>query len=168
MDRKENQTRFKSLTHFKTNEEGLTDDIALYRDDIIQNDARSIPLPNNSVDFVFIDSPYSDNVKYSDHPACLGRISCEKEEFFDQLGKIAEEIHRILKPEKVMAWLIGDHWRSKSGFIPVGFKLLKRLLNYFDPVDLVCIARRHQTRLNGMKERENTISIFEASSTFLS
>jgi adenine-specific DNA-methyltransferase len=120
-------------------------DIAPYRDDISQIDARSIPLAENSVDFVFIDSPYSDNIKYSDHPACIGNISCEKEEFFDELERVAKEIHRILKPSKVVAWLIGDHWRKKSGLIPVGFKLYQRLLKYFEPVDLVCVARRHQT-----------------------
>ncbi|HIE14403.1 TPA: class I SAM-dependent methyltransferase [Candidatus Bathyarchaeota archaeon] len=120
-------------------------DVAPHRDDIIQNDARSIPLSDNSVDFVFIDSPYSDNIKYSDHPACIGKISCEKEEFFEELEKVAEEIYRILKPGKVMAWLIGDHWRKKSGFIPVGFKLYQRLLRYFEPIDLICVSRRHQT-----------------------
>lgn len=95
-------------------------DISQYRDDIIQNDARKIPLKDNSVDFVFIDSPYSDNVKYSNHPDCIGKISCEKEDFFERLDKVARETYRILKPNKVMAWLIGDHWRKKSGFIPVG------------------------------------------------
>jgi len=120
-------------------------DIVSYRNDIIQNDARSIPLQDNSVDFVFIDSPYSDNIKYSDHPACIGKISCEKEEFFDELEKVAKEIWRILKPGKVMVWLIGDHWRKKSGFIPVGIKLYQRLLKFFETIDLICIARRHQT-----------------------
>ena len=51
-------------------------DISPYREDIIQNDARKIPLDDNFADFVFIDSPYSDNVKYSDHPDCIGKISC--------------------------------------------------------------------------------------------
>ncbi len=120
-------------------------DIFPYRRDIIQNDARSIPLKDNSVDFVFIDSPYSNNIKYSDHPNDIGKISCEKEEFFDELEKVAKEIHRILKPGKVMAWLIGDHWRKKTGFIPVGFKLYQRLLNYFETIDLICVARRNQT-----------------------
>lgn len=120
-------------------------DIAPYREDIIQNDARAIPLKDNSVDFVFIDSPYSDNIKYSDHPADIGRISCEKEEFFNELEKVAQEIWRILKPGKVMAWLIGDHWRKKSGFIPVGFKIYQMLIKYFETVDIVCVARRHQT-----------------------
>ena len=106
-------------------------DIVPYRDDIIQNDARKIPLKNNSVDFVFIDSPYSDNVKYSDHPDCIGKISAEKESFFEELEKVAQEIHRILKPDKTMGWVIGDHWRKKSGFIPVGIKLYQRLCKYF-------------------------------------
>ena len=120
-------------------------DISPYRKDIIQNDARHIPLNDNSVDFVFVDSPYSDNVRYSDHPDCIGKISAEKEEFFDELEKVAKEVYRILKPNKVMAWLIGDHWRSQSGFIPAGFKMYQKLCKYFRTVDMVCVTRRNQT-----------------------
>jgi len=120
-------------------------DIVPYRDDIIQNDARKIPLKNNSVDFVFIDSPYSDNVKYSDHPDCIGKISAEMESFFEELEKVAQEIHRILKPDKTMGWVIGDHWRKKSGFIPVGIKLYQRLCKYFETIDIVCLTRRNQS-----------------------
>lgn len=120
-------------------------DIVPYRDDIIQNDARKIPLKNNSVDFVFIDSPYSDNVKYSDHPDCIGKISAEKESFFEELEKVVQEIHRILKPDKTMGWVIGDHWRKQSGFIPVGIKLYQRLCKYFETIDIVCLTRRNQS-----------------------
>jgi SAM-dependent methyltransferase len=125
-------------------------DITPYRDDIIQNDARHIPLDDNSVDFVFIDSPYSDNIKYSDHPDCIGKISAEKNKFFDELEKVALEIHRILKPDKVMSWLIGDHWRKKSGYIPVGFKIYERLCKYFMPIDVICVVRRNQTSNTGV------------------
>ncbi len=125
-------------------------DISQYRDDIIQNDARNIPLKERSVDFVFIDSPYSDNVKYSNHPDCIGKISCEKEDFFERLDKVARETYRILKPNKVMAWLIGDHWRKKSGFIPVGVKMYERLCKYFDTIDIICITRRNQTSNTGL------------------
>ncbi len=113
--------------------------------DIIQNDARKIPLDDNFVDFVFIDSPYSDNVKYSDHPDCIGKISCEKEKFFEELEKVAKEIYRIMKPDKYMAWLIGDHWRKNTGYIPVGFKVYNMLSNLFNPIDVICVVRRNQT-----------------------
>lgn len=119
-------------------------DIFPYRSDIIQADARSIPMGSATADFVFIDSPYSDNIKYSDHPACIGRISCEDKEFSVELEKVAQEIHRILKPGKVVGWLIGDQWK-KQRFTPVGFRLYWILSKYFKTVDIVCVTRRHQT-----------------------
>ena len=38
-------------------------DVFPTRQDIIQNDSRKIPLDDNSVDMVFIDSPYGDNIE---------------------------------------------------------------------------------------------------------
>lgn len=119
-------------------------DIAPRRKDIIKNDARKIPLVDNSVDFVFIDSPYSDNIKYSNDPRCIGKISCENDEFFVALDMVAKEIHRILKPTKTMAWLIGDQCKKKK-FVPVGWKLYEILTQYFTPIDLICISRHNQT-----------------------
>ena len=119
-------------------------DINPTRPDIIKNDARKIPLQNNTVDFVFIDSPYSDNIKYSSEPACIGKISCEKREFYDELEKVAKEIYRILKPGKVMSWVIADQWIKKK-FTATGFLLWERLIKYFEPIDLVCLTRKNQT-----------------------
>lgn len=125
-------------------------DISPYRKDIIQNDARKIPLNSNTVDFAFIDSPYSDNVKYSDHPKCIGKIPCTDEKFFKELEKVSKEIHRILKPDKYMAWLIGDHWRKSTGYIPVGFRIYNMLSSFFKPIDVVCVVRRNQTSNTGL------------------
>jgi DNA modification methylase len=124
-------------------------DISPAHPEVIQNDARTIPLSDNSVDMVFIDSPYSDNINYSDHPDCIGKISCEDERFFDELDKVAAEIYRILKPGKVMAWLIGDQWVKKK-FTPVGLKLYERLCKYFETVDLICVVRRGQSSNTGI------------------
>lgn len=119
-------------------------DLNIVRPEIIKNDSRKIPLKDNSIDFVFIDSPYSDNIKYSDEKQCIGKISCEKMEFYDELGKVASEIARILKPEKAMGWVIADQWIKKK-FTPVGFLLWQRLEKYFEPIDIVCITRHNQT-----------------------
>ncbi len=118
-------------------------DIAPTRADIIQNDARKIPLENNSVDMIFIDSPYGDNIRYNDHPDCIGKISAESEKFYDELEKVMKECYRILKPGKVLGWLIGDQW-VKHKFTPVGFKIYQRLSKYFEPVDIICVTRRGQ------------------------
>ena len=124
-------------------------DIAPVRPDIIQNDARQIPLDDASVDMVFIDSPYGDNVRYNDHKDSIGKISSETEQFYDELEKVMQEAYRILKEGKVLGWLIGDQWVKKQ-YTPVGFKIYERLCKYFEPVDVVCVVRRGQTSNTGI------------------
>ncbi len=119
-------------------------DIAPTRPDIIKSDARNIPLEDNSVDMIFIDSPYGDNIRYNDHSDCIGKISAESEKFYDELEKVMKECHRILKPGKVLGWLIGDQWVKKK-FTPVGFLVYERLNKHFEPVDIICVARRGQS-----------------------
>jgi len=119
-------------------------DIVPYRADTKQADARKLPLNNETVDFVFIDSPYSDNIKYNDHPDNIGKISCENPVFFEEMEKVAKEAYRVLKAEKYIAWLIGDQAKKKK-FTPVGFKIYSMLEKYFTPVDLVCVTRHNQS-----------------------
>jgi len=113
------------------------------RPDIIQNDSRVIPLPDNHVDMIFVDSPYGDNIRYNEHPDCIGKISSETETFYEELEKVMKECYRVLKPGKVIGWLIGDQWVKKK-FTPVGFKVYQRLCKYFDTVDVICVVRRGQ------------------------
>ena len=117
--------------------------------EVIKNDSRHIPLEDDSVDMVFIDSPYGDNVRYSDEPKDIGRISAEDERFYQELEKVAKEIHRILKPGKVMGWLIGDQW-VKRRFTPVGFKVYQMLTQFFEPMDIVSVVRRGQSSHTGL------------------
>lgn len=124
-------------------------DIHSTREDIIKNDARNIPLEHDSVDMVFIDSPYGDNIKYNEEPDNIGNISSESEEFYDELEKVMKESHRILKEGKVLGWLIGDQWVRKK-FTPVGLKIYERLCRHFEPVDIICVSRRSQSSNTGV------------------
>jgi len=124
-------------------------DISPTRPDIIQNDARKIPLAESSVDMIFIDSPYGDNINYNDQPGNIGKISSETDEFYLELDKVMVECYRVLKPGKVLGWLIGDQWVKKK-FTPVGFYVYQSLCKYFDTVDVVSVARRSQTSNTGI------------------
>lgn len=124
-------------------------DIHPTREDIIKNDARNIPLADDSVDMVFIDSPYGDNIKYNEEPKNIGNISSESEEFYDELEKVMKESHRILKEGKVLGWLIGDQWVKKQ-FTPVGLKIYERLCRHFESVDIICVSRRSQSSNTGV------------------
>jgi DNA modification methylase len=124
-------------------------DISSNRLDIKQNDARRIPLADTSVDMVFVDSPYGDNIDYNDQPDNIGKLSAEGDEFYWALDMVMSECHRVMKPGKVLGWLIGDQWVKKK-FTPVGFYVYDGLCKYFDTVDVVCVARRSQTSNTGL------------------
>lgn len=124
-------------------------DVSPTRPDIKQNDARKIPLADSSVDMVFIDSPYGDNIDYNNHPSNIGKLSAESEEFYNALDLVMAECYRVMKPGKVLGWLIGDQWVKKK-FTPVGFYVYNGLCKHFDTVDIVCVARRSQTSNTGL------------------
>jgi len=118
-------------------------DIVPTREDIIQADARALPLEDGVVDLVFIDSPYGDNIKYNDHPRNIGHIPATEERFYDELEKVMVECNRVMKEGAVLGWLIGDQW-AKGVFIPVGLRIYERLTKHFEPIDIVCVVRRNQ------------------------
>ena len=124
-------------------------DISPTRPDIVQNDARRISLEDESVDMVFIDSPYGDNIDYNDQPGNIGRISAEADEFYEALDRVMAECYRVLKPGKTLGWLIGDQWVKKK-FTPVGFRVYEQLCRHFETVDVICVARRSQTSNTGI------------------
>jgi DNA modification methylase len=124
-------------------------DVSPTRPDIKQNDARKLPLDDSSVDMIFIDSPYGDNIDYNDQPANIGKLSAESEEFYQALEMVIEECHRVLKPGKVIGWLIGDQWVKKK-FTPVGFRIYSQLSNHFETVDIISVVRRSQASNTGI------------------
>ena len=124
-------------------------DLKPSRKDIAINDARHLPFADDSVDFHFVDLPYSDNLRYSDDPRCIGRLSAEGETFYDETAKVVEEVRRTLKPGKCSAWVISDEYR-RHRFTPVGFRLFEALSRRFETVDIVALVRHHDTAGNPM------------------
>lgn len=120
-------------------------DINPVRKDIFRADARKLPLENEKADFVFIDPPYGDNVKYSDDEKCIGRLSAAEPAYFKEMEKVIKEIQRILKPEKYMALYICDFYNKKKGFVPVGHRIYSMLLDVFTPVDIISVVRHNKT-----------------------
>ncbi len=124
-------------------------DVSPTRPDIKRNDARKLPLDDKSVDMIFIDSPYGDNIDYNDQPANIGKLSAESEEFYEALDTVISECSRVLKPGKVIGWLIGDQWVKKK-FTPVGFRIYGQLSNRFETVDIISVVRRSQASNTGI------------------
>jgi len=134
------------------NEEGrkvIAFDVSPTRPDIKRNDARRLPLGDNTIDMIFVDSPYGDNIDYNNQPDNIGNLSAESEEFYKALDKVIEECNRVLKPGKVIGWLIGDQWVKKK-FTPVGFRIYEQLSMRFETVDIISVVRRSQASNTGI------------------
>lgn len=138
---------------------GIGFDLAPSRADIRQGDARRIDLPSASVDFVFVDPPYSTHVNYSDNPACIGKLDALAQDggkaYYESMRRALREISRVLKPGKHMALYVSDSYskpgaNSKStGFAPIGFELFAMMRESLQPVDIISVVRHNQKLQRG-------------------
>lgn len=97
---------------------------------VVKRDARNLgKAENESIDFILTHPPYADIIKYSE-----GEIDEDLsnihgiDEFADEMEKVAKELHRVLKPGKFCAILIGDTRRKKM-YQPLAYRVMDRFLN---------------------------------------
>ncbi len=126
-------------------------DIVPRRKDILRADARAWPLPEGIGSLAVVDSPYSDNIQYSGDPRCLGRISCRDSRFYREMGRVAAEAHRVLRPSGVLAWIISDEYRG-GVYTPVGFRLQAVLAERFELLDTIALLRHNDRSASPMWE----------------
>lgn len=161
------------------NRRALGYDLKPSRQDIFRADARKLPLEDGKADFVFIDPPYSTHVDYSDDPRCIGKLDAGGpsggKAYYDAMDQVFAEIHRVLRPGRVMGLYVSDSFRKKQGsarkdahapaegeFMPIGFELFSRLSKRFTPVDIICVVRHNQKL-----ERGNWRAAAESENFFL-
>ncbi|MFO0962114.1 MAG: DNA methyltransferase [Phycisphaerales bacterium] len=136
---------------------GVGFDLVPQRPEIAQADARKLPRPDASVDFCFIDPPYSTHVDYSQDPRCIGRLDAAGEDggraYYAAMEQVIGELHRVLRNRRYMALYVSDSWRKKKGgpkgsgagtFMPIGFELFALMRRHFIPVDIICVVRQNQ------------------------
>lgn len=86
-------------------------------------DVRKLPLDNNSVDLICAHPPYADIIHYSEN--IDGDLSLLKTtEFLFEMGKVADELYRVLKKDKFCAILMGDT-RKKGMVQPLAFETMR-------------------------------------------
>lgn len=128
------------------------------RQDLRRGDARKIPLADGSVDFVFVDPPYSTHVEYSDDPACIGKLDALADDggraYYDAMGRVIREVARVMKPRRYMGLYVSDSFRKVKGrdggkFAPIGFRLFGMLSEVLTPVDIIAVVRHNQKLARG-------------------
>lgn len=119
-------------------------DVAPTRPDIQQADARSLPLKQRSVDLIFMDPPYADNLDYSDDPRCIGKLKANGQ-YQRAMRLVLRECARVLRDDRVLALYVCDVFQKNRGFFPLGFELFEMARAHFTPLDHVAVVRHNRT-----------------------
>lgn len=127
-----------------TGRNGLGYDLVPYREDILQSDARNIPLKSGTVDAIFVDPPYSTHVNYSGHGKCIGKLEASSGLYYSEMEKVILEMKRILKPNSYLGLYVSDSFKKNKPFEPIGFRLFAMLESHFEPYDIVAVVRRNK------------------------
>jgi DNA modification methylase len=127
------------------NRKGVGFDIAPFREDIQKADSRKIPLANGSVDFAFVDPPYSTHIKYSGDPQCIGELDANGPHYYEAMGEVLGEMFRVLKNRRYMAVYVSDSFKKGKPFMPIGFELFAMMREHMKPVDIICVQRNNRT-----------------------
>jgi DNA modification methylase len=131
---------------------GIGFDIAPGRDDVRQADARSLPMKSRSVDLVFMDPPYGDNIEYSDDPRCIGKLKLDGR-YQRAMRLVLEEAARVLCDEGVLAIYVCDVFKKGKAFHALGFELFEIARQSFVPQDIVAVVRHNRTLKMGNYRR---------------
>jgi DNA modification methylase len=138
--------------------EGLGYDLVPAHPRVKAAEAKALPLGDNSVDFVFIDPPYSTHVDYSDDPRCIGKLDAggpdQGKAYYAALEEVIKEAHRILRNKRYLALYVSDSWRRKKAddvggtagglFMPIGFELFSIMRRYLVAVDIISVVRHNK------------------------
>ena len=127
-----------------TNRKGIGYDVAPPRSDIQNADARSIPLKQKSVDLIFFDPPYADNLDYSNDPRCLGKLKPDGR-FQRAMRLVLDECARVLRDDRTLAIYVCDVFKKDRGFYPLGFEIFEMAKTHFIPIDIVAVVRHNKT-----------------------
>lgn len=123
---------------------GIGFDLAPTRPEIQKADARSLPLKQSSVDVVFMDPPYADNLEYSDDARCIGKLRADGR-YQRAMRLVLDECARVAKPNATLAIYVCDVFKKGKGFYPLGFELFEIAKTHFMPVDIVSVVRHNKT-----------------------
>ncbi len=125
--------------------EGFGFDISPSRPDIKKADARRLPLADDSMDFVFVDPPYSTHIEYSGDPQCIGELDARGGGYYEAMEEVISDLYRVLKDGGYFALYVSDSQAKGKPFCPIGFELFFRMSRLFEPVDIVCVTRHNKT-----------------------
>jgi DNA modification methylase len=124
------------------------DKLPVYEPDVSVGDARELTgIQDASVDLICAHPPYAGIIKYTANVA--GDLSgLDVPQFLAEMGRVAAESMRVLKPGGTCAILVGDARKSKH-VVPIGFETLRVFLAAGFELKELVIKRQHNCKTTG-------------------
>lgn len=104
-----------------------------YKEPIIKTywgDARNLDkIEDESIDLIATHPPYASIISYTKNKKLSDDLSqLPYKEYLKEMGKVAKEAYRVLKPGKICAILIGDTRKHKH-YVPIAFQVMQVFLD---------------------------------------
>ncbi len=138
-----------------------SDNHANVRIETYVGDARKLNLiAPSSIDLIATHPPYAGIIPYSDGGVPGELSSLAFEAYLTEMGRVAEEAFRVLKPGKICAVLIGDT-RKHLHYIPISVRVLEVFLAPGFLLKEDVIKLQHNTQTTREKWRGNSYEFYK-------
>ena len=109
-------------------------------------------IKDNSIDMICTHPPYADIIKYSS--GILGDISLLKyDDFLASMNKVASEANRVLKKNRICAFMIGDI--REHGYVrPLGMNTMQKFIDNGFKLKEIIIKEQHNCRSTSYWEKK--------------
>ena len=110
-------------------------------------------IKDNSIDMICTHPPYADIIKYSS--GILGDISLLKyDDFLASMNKVASEANRVLKKNRICAFMIGDI--REHGYVrPLGMNTMQKFIDNGFKLKEIIIKEQHNCRSTSYWEKKD-------------
>jgi len=129
---------------------------------VFEGDARNLNyFSKESIDLIITHPPYANIISYSKMKKEDGDLSKVQsiDEFCIEMGKVASEFYRVLKPGKYCAILIGDTRRQKHQ-VPISFRVMQAFLDAGFALKENIIKIQHNTKTEHLWRNQSIKSNF--------
>ena len=102
-------------------------------------------LPAGTVDNLVKPENKATLTKILTYHVVAGKLEASDGKYYEAMGQVFKEIHRVLKPGGHMGLYVSDSYEHGKQFHAIGFELFARMRELLEPIDIISVVRHNKT-----------------------